>query len=164
MSTSSPVRIDDTWYHRNPGLPENIAAGGVVIRAESDTMSLALIRDEGFPGYILPKGHIEYGESLEEAAIREIGEESGLIDLTLLGYLGMRERMDFTKRSWKITHYFLFTTAQREGRPTDPDHSYHLTWFDIRTLPEMFWPEQRDLIESGLEMIVRLVNAARPPS
>lgn len=54
--------------------------------------SLLLFKHVGLPeaGIQVPAGTIEIGESPEAAAIREIQEESGLTDITLVSALGTR--------------------------------------------------------------------------
>ena len=148
--------IDDSWYRRPPGMPAHISAGGVVARVERGRVHIALVREGTRFQYVLPKGHVESGEMVEQAARREIAEETGLADLELLGTLGVRERLDFDRTSWKTTHYFLFVTTQRQGSSAHSGHE--MTWFPIDALPPMFWPEQRDLLESNREKIVALVN------
>ncbi len=158
--------IDDSWYRRPPGVAEHVAAGGIIVRVDDGRLYVALIREAGPPGYVLPKGHVVPNESLEEAARREIAEESGLTDLTLVGELGLRERLDYEKQSWKKTHYFLFVTRQSTGSPTDPGHHPELVrWFALEALPTMFWPEQRELLEVNRTRIGELLRAKRvnPP-
>lgn len=53
------------------------SAGGVVVRSLAGVWHALLIRD-GYGNWGLPKGHIEGGESLREAAAREVAEETGL--------------------------------------------------------------------------------------
>ena len=53
---------------------EEICAGGFVLR---DGKVLALRRWNG--AWLPPKGHVDFGESLEEAARREVYEEAGLV-------------------------------------------------------------------------------------
>lgn len=53
------------------------SAGGVVVRSLAGVWHALLIRD-GHGKWSLPKGHIEGGESLREAAAREVEEETGL--------------------------------------------------------------------------------------
>lgn len=149
------MTIDDSWYVKPKGISEHVSCGGVIARRSGDSVLIALVREDGRSGFILPKGHLEPGEDMEQAARREIAEEAGLTDLVLVEHIGTQERLDYRKRSWKTTHYYLFTTEQIEGRPTDPDHRYELGWFPLSALPPMFWPEQRDLIEQTAERIVR---------
>ena len=50
-----------------------ICAGGVVIK---DHKVVSLRRKNGV--WLMPKGHVDPGETLEEAAVREVWEETGL--------------------------------------------------------------------------------------
>ncbi|MCU0607012.1 MAG: NUDIX domain-containing protein [Candidatus Edwardsbacteria bacterium] len=147
------LAIDDSWYRKPAGVPEHVSCGGVVARVERGTVLIALLKEDGFLRLVLPKGHLERGESLEQAARREIAEESGLTDLRLLCEIGVRERLDLKKRSWKTTHYFLFSTTQRSGHPTDAHHTYVLEWSPLDRLPDMFWPEQEELVRTNTAMI-----------
>ena len=147
------MKIGGSWYIKPPGIGEHVSCGGVVVRKEGDRIMVALVTEPGFAEYILPKGHLESGESLEQAARREIAEEAGFTELTLVKNLGAAGRMDFGKRSWGTMHYFLFTTSQDSVRPSDPEHQYIVKWFPIDALPYMFWPEQKALIERNREEI-----------
>lgn len=53
------------------------SAGGVVVRPLAGSWHALLIRDP-YGKWSLPKGHIEGGESLREAALREVEEETGI--------------------------------------------------------------------------------------
>lgn len=154
--------IDESWYQKPDGIPEHRAAGGLVIRIDAGTAYLALIREGPEPRYSLPKGHIDPGESAVEAARREIAEEAGFSHLQFVRELGVRERLNMVKTSWKITHYFLFQTDEQPGTPRDPRHSGRAAWFAIDALPELFWPEQRDLISAVLDDIMELARTVGP--
>lgn len=154
------MKIDHTWYQRPAHVPEHESAGGIVVRIANGKIYFACAGETGLSAYVLPKGRVEPGESLEQAARREIEEEAGLARLTLLDSLGMRERLDYDKRAWKKIHYFLFLTDQINGRPTDPQHENDVKWFPLDELPEMFWPEQRQLIHDSREHIEALIKEA----
>ena len=137
------MSIDASWYRRPSGIDAHTSAGGVVVRREGDALLVALVQEGDREAYVLPKGHVEPGERPEDAARREIAEEAGLRDLVSLGPLGVRERLDFDKTSWKRTHYFLFLAPiPGPGR-----------WFPLEALPAMFWPEQRELLITSLSQI-----------
>ncbi len=151
--------IDHTWYQRPPHVSEHDSAGGVVVRIENNHIYFACIGEPGLSGYVLPKGRVGPGETLEQVERREIAEEAGLTQLTLLNFLGTRERPDYDKRAWRRIHYFLFLTDQSNGRPTDPRHEGEAKWFPLDELPEMFWPEQRQLMEENRKRIVTWLQA-----
>ncbi len=151
--------IDKTWYERPPNVPEHVSAGGIVARVEKKRVYVALVGQRGRSKYVLPKGHVEAGESLEQAARREIEEEAGFSQLTLIAPLGIKERLDFSKTHWKRIHYFLFTTKQVNGVPTDGRH-YKVKWFALDEVPELFWPEQTQLIRENQKRIATLAEKA----
>ena len=65
-----------------------LSAGGVIYRDTPDgERQLLLIRDS-YGNWGFPKGHIEAGESPEQAALRECREETGLTQLRMTGRLG----------------------------------------------------------------------------
>ncbi|MFP4296773.1 MAG: NUDIX domain-containing protein [Spirulinaceae cyanobacterium] len=66
------------------------------------------------------------------AAYREVAEEAGLTDLKLMADLGDRQRLDYSKKRWKKIHYFLFITAQIEGKPTDTTYEYQLSCYAFK--------------------------------
>lgn len=149
--------INETWYQRPPGVPEHTSAGGLVARVENGRVHIALVGEKGLSQYVLPKGHVEAGETLEQAAAREIEEEAGFSQLTLLAPLGIKERLDFSKKAWKRTHYFLFITEQVDGVPMDRKHHYAAKWFPLDAFPDLFWPEQTQLIRENRRKIEGLI-------
>jgi 8-oxo-dGTP pyrophosphatase MutT (NUDIX family) len=155
--------MDESWYRKPPGVKDSLAAGGVVARLVYGEVWVALVQEGDQMDFILPKGSLEPGEDLQSAARREIEEEAGLSSLELLAKLGVQERLNYRRSAWKIIHYFLFTTQQEEGHPTDRTHGYRCRWFPIGALPGMFWPEQKQLIEENRQLITELVGGIEGP-
>jgi diadenosine hexaphosphate hydrolase (ATP-forming) len=58
------------------------SAGGVVYRFVDDRIEILMIQDP-LGRWSIPKGHVEEGETIEQTAVREIGEETGLMELKL---------------------------------------------------------------------------------
>ncbi len=80
------------YFNRNKQSIQEIVreptAGGIVFRRDSKgEIEILLIQDHK-DRWTIPKGHIEEGETAQEAARREIGEEAGLHDIDMLGWLG----------------------------------------------------------------------------
>lgn len=151
--------INASWYDKPDGIRERTSAGGVILHRRQGGYFLALVREGDLSGYFLPKGGVEAGEDLVTTARREIMEEAGLKRLELVSYLCERQRLNFRRNRWITTHYFLFTTDGRVGEPTDEEHVYHCEWFPLDALPEMFWPEQRALVEDVRSRLAELLPA-----
>ena len=90
---------------------EETSAGGVVLDRQDRRAQVALIARRDRRGRLvwsLPKGHQETGETLEQAAIREVREETGL-DATILRSLGSIDFWFMADRTrvHKTVHHFL---------------------------------------------------------
>ena len=72
--------LEATWMTFCSGYHELAAAGGVVKDAEGHVL---WIQRNG--KWDLPKGKLEHGEKLEEAAVREVFEETGIGNVTITG-------------------------------------------------------------------------------
>ena len=153
--------IDDSWYVRPSSIAQRTSAGGVVVRAQDGEPLVALVREKAYRGPVLPKGGVEPGEELLQAARREVEEEAGLNRLQLVAPLGSFERLTYDKRQWATTHFFLFITDQITGTPTDHLHHQHEPlWRRLDQLDDMFWPDQRRLILMHEETIRRHLGLA----
>jgi len=80
----------------------------------------------------LPKGHIDPGESAEEAALRETCEESGYCDLEILADLGRRTvEFEYKGRHYeREDHYFLMRllSARQTARPASDARQFKVVW------------------------------------
>jgi ADP-ribose pyrophosphatase YjhB (NUDIX family) len=144
-----PDLAGEQWYTRPENVPDRIGAGGVVLRKADQEWLVALVqeRDIGDTHHVLPKGGVDPGEEILDAAHREIYEETSLKDLELVRKLAVLERCNFKQTRWQATHYFLFTTTQIEGASIDPDN-FGFGWHSLHCLPTMVWPDERSLVEN----------------
>ncbi len=101
------------------------SAGGVVLRRIEGVVHVLVIRDP-YKNWGLPKGHLEDGEDARAAALREVGEETGLEDLALGPLL---TTIDWYFRvGGRLIHKFcdFFVMASRGGDPV-PEASEGIT-------------------------------------
>jgi 8-oxo-dGTP pyrophosphatase MutT (NUDIX family) len=106
------------------------SAGGVVFRCADDGPRYLLILDS-YKNWGFPKGHIDEGESPDETAQREIGEETGLTDLTLRAPLGMIDwYFRFRGRLiHKYCHFYLFESEEGDPTPQLQEGITACKWF-----------------------------------
>ncbi|MDR0971985.1 MAG: NUDIX domain-containing protein [Bacteroidales bacterium] len=101
-----------------------LAAGGLVKNNNGDY--LFIYRNNVWD---LPKGHVEKGETIEKAALREVEEECGLRDLIL-------------KEKIKETYHTYILNNKRELKQT--------TWFNMTTNSLELTPQKEEGIEKCL--------------
>ena len=63
---------------------KEFSAGAIVFKREGDAISFLIIYSKRNRLWGFPKGHLEQGESAEQAALREIKEETGLGNLEFI--------------------------------------------------------------------------------
>jgi len=111
---------------------------GLYILNNKNQVLLGLRKSEHGNGtWCPPGGHIEYGESNEQAAIRETKEETGLqISPENITFKGITN--DFYQESGKhyITLHFVCHSFSGSPKVTEPDKCACWQWFDLDNLPE----------------------------
>lgn len=88
-----PPKLDKfkKYFNRKSSIQEIVrepTAGGIVFRRNQDGEIEILLIQDAKDRWTIPKGHIEEGESAQACARREIGEEAGLHNVDMLGWLG----------------------------------------------------------------------------
>jgi ADP-ribose pyrophosphatase YjhB (NUDIX family) len=106
------------------------AAGGIVINEDGEIL-LMYRRSK----WDLPKGHLDKGETLEQCAIREVGEETGLKSLKIVRPIGITEHQYFNhynnEDEIKETHWFEMRATKNES--LQPQEEESIEW--IRWVP-----------------------------
>ncbi len=108
-------------------MEREVSAGGVVLARAG----VLLVKVENLAREVVwtfPKGHIEKGETPEEAALREVREETGWLcrisaPLTTVRYRFMREGLPVSK----TVRWFRMEAVERVGE-SDPDEILDCRW------------------------------------
>ena len=141
---------------------QEVSSGGVVFRRFADGPKYLLILDaHGNWGF--PKGHEEIGESAEQAARREIQEETGLTALTLHAALPALEWTFSSGRTLvrKRCNYFLFESAVGETRPRRDEGITRCVWFSYQdATQDLTFPNTSKLLEKAAAIVDRLNPSA----
>ncbi len=162
LVTASAAREEDI-----PTVRE-VSAGGVIYRKNADDFEIALIHARNRWG--LPKGHIEEGERVETAALREVREETGL-EGKLVRKLGdirysYRERGKENKpiRIYKRVHFFLLRYVKGDVR--DHDHEVDdARWFPIgQAIKRLRFATERKMVHRALSVLTNRPRHPHPPA
>ena len=137
---------------------DEVSAGGLVIDT-TGTMGLLIGRYDHKDAsgkrvlWSLPKGHIEEGETPEQAAIREVAEETGITS-SITKSLGV---IDFWfmaggKRIHKTVHHFMFTEVGGTllAQESEVDE---VSWFPLAEIvARLAYPDEKKLIAKSAEI------------
>jgi ADP-ribose pyrophosphatase YjhB (NUDIX family) len=137
---------------------DEVSAGGLVIDT-TGTMGLLIGRYDHKDAsgqrilWSLPKGHIEEGETPEQAAIREVAEETGITS-SITKSLGV---IDFWfmaggKRIHKTVHHFMFTEVGGTllAQESEVDE---VSWFPLSEIVDrLAYPDEKKLIAKSTEL------------
>jgi ADP-ribose pyrophosphatase YjhB (NUDIX family) len=91
MATQQFDKFKKYFSRKKPSIQEIVrepTAGGIVFRRDAEGGVEILMFQDARERWSIPKGHIEPGETAQQTAKREIGEEVGLMDVDILGWLG----------------------------------------------------------------------------
>lgn len=125
----------------NYSLRTQFSAGGVVFREHQGRLQVALISVGDPPRWQLPKGSIGKAETNEEAALREVREETGLTaelisPIDKIDYWFYGRDQTSTVRVHKHVHFFLLRYLS--GDTQDHDHEVNeARWVDIQAAEAM---------------------------
>ncbi len=113
--------------------PQVHAAGGVVWRVEDSGLKVAVVHRPLYDDWTFPKGKLDPGETDEQAARREVLEETALVcdleeELPSVHYLDHKGRFKQV-RYWKM--------AVRSGEFTVNDEVDELVWVSLSDAAEL---------------------------
>jgi 8-oxo-dGTP diphosphatase len=135
-----------------------VTVDAVVFDVSGDRPKLLLIRrgNEPFKGqWAFPGGFVDMDEELQDAAARELAEETGLVGVKLqqLHTFGKCGR---DPRGRNITIAFIGIT--KDNKIKSGDDAAEAQWFDINDLPENMAFDHNDVAAVAIEKLKSLMN------
>ena len=86
------------------------AAGGLVVRRRGGHLQLVVVHRPVHQDWSFPKGKLEPGETLDDAALREVEEETGMA-CELLRFIGHTEYVDRKGRPKTVAYWIMAATG-----------------------------------------------------
>jgi 8-oxo-dGTP diphosphatase len=128
--------------------PEIAAAGGVLLAPDGEGgIRVAVIHRPKYMDWSLPKGKLEEGEGWQEAALREVKEETGfrcepIAELPHVSYLDRKGRR-------KLVRYWLMEPL--EGKFESHGEVDELRWVPPEEAEEVLtYPHDKELVRKAL--------------
>ncbi|MEV6624695.1 NUDIX hydrolase [Amycolatopsis sp. NPDC051106] len=141
---------------------DETSAGGLVVDAEREqAVLIGRLDRHGRLLWSLPKGHIEDGETVEQTAVREVKEETGisarvLQPLGTIDYWFVAEK----RRIHKTVHHFLLESLGGELSDEDVEVT-EVAWVPLAELEtKLAYSDERKLVRKASQMLKELF--ARP--
>jgi 8-oxo-dGTP pyrophosphatase MutT (NUDIX family) len=137
-----------------PDQPDKLSCGAVLVRQAGHGWQTLMLR--AYRNWDFPKGLCEDGETPKQAAMREVGEETGIMDLQF--EWGDRFTDTGPYNQGKVARYFLARTEQEKvemgiseelGRPEH--HEYR--WMDFDHAYDIASPRVRLVVQWARQVI-----------
>src|SRR5712692_9747799 len=111
-----------------------VSAGAFILRDVGGELKIALAHHQNSEKeWVLPKDHVEAGESIEQAALREIEEEAGLAAVKLIKHLGSIVRQSVKSNGDivdKTIHYYVaYALGQDQLQAPSDSRFREVGWF-----------------------------------
>ncbi len=137
---------------------EQVSAGGVVYRNNDSAVEFAIVKIVPEMRWQLPKGLIDPGETTEQAAIREVREESGIqaemvAPIEKIEYWFFASRYGERTRYHKFVHFYLMRYASGDVADHD-DEVAEARWVTIdEALRMLEFKGEREVVSKAEVMI-----------
>lgn len=130
-----------------------VSAGGVVYREVDGRREVALCGRRSPPLWALPKGSPDLGETLEQTALREVREETGL-EVAMQMPLGHIEywfsRVQDGVRCHKKVYFYLMVPTGGDPSRHDPEFDV-VQWFpESEVFRRMTYPTEAAMVKKAL--------------
>ena len=137
-------------------LSEAVSAGGVVYRQDEGEVLIALCGRTSTGTWSLPKGTPDGGETVEETALREVREETGL-EVEIEAPLGDIEYWFTVARGriHKRVHFFLMGERGGSFDAHDPEFDV-VEWFSaVQALRSLTFETESNVLRRAIETLAK---------
>lgn len=135
---------------KNPNPDAIVAAGGIVVRTDEEHTTVLLVHRPAYDDWSFPKGKVDPGETDEEAALREVLEETG-VRADLGDEVGAVEYVGLEGTS-KTVRYWLMEAGGGEFAP-NPEVD-EIRWATHQEALRMLsYEPDRALLRSAMEFL-----------
>jgi 8-oxo-dGTP diphosphatase len=119
------------------------AAGGLLVRRQRGALQLAVVHRPVHQDWSFPKGKLEEGETFDEAAQREVQEETGM-SCRLIRFIGHTEYVDRKGRPKAVAYWVMEATG---GSFTPNLEVDELRWVPLDEAYRLLsYPRDRELV------------------
>jgi len=131
-----------------------VSAGGVVARKVGGRVQVVLVGNSKRDTWYLPKGGLSPGETVEQAAAREVREETGL-DVSIVRPIRAIQYWFYARgaRVHKTVHYFLMEPTGGDFSRRDWEND-RAGWFDLAdALAIMSYENEAEVVREAASML-----------
>ena len=137
------------------------SAGGIIVDVQNGQPYTAVIARRNRSGrleWCLPKGHLEGEETAEEAAVREISEETGIYGQVIMHLATIDYWFSGSDRRVHkmVYHYLLEALSGELTVENDPDHeAEQVEWIHLADVPNrLAYPNEQRIAETAYKILM----------
>lgn len=138
-----------------------VSAGGVIYKKEDGKVEIVLTSHDERKVWNLPKGLVEEGEGLEETALREVNEETGLTG-EIVGKIGKIDYWFYWKPKSTRYHKFVHFYLVKHTGGNISKHDWEVTearWFPVdEAIEKLSYKNEKAVVEKAKDMIEKLAK------
>lgn len=122
---------------------------GIIVVRDGKILIGERTGNHGSGTFMIPGGHLEFGESFEDCAKREVEEETGLKNIELKNVVSIGNDIAYEKHYVSI----VLLAESKTGEPynAEPEKSQNWRWYDRDSLPENIFLPSKKAINNWLK-------------